>query len=647
MILKRTNFTKWTCSLLFLLSLSAVAQKSEVYKTFKKKYPDAPVVRLEDKTTYRISINKEGNLDIKQDLYEEDLYLDRSANLNSKRSLSYTSFFDLSSIEAASMTYEGNQYVENKVEDFTEKNDLDDSFYDDSKQVSFIYPKLGEGNKTKLSFSYTIKNPRFLGAFYFGDYYPIAKNQVTLIVDKNIEMEFKTFNMDDANVDFQQTKKGKNIIYTWTKNNIEQYKTDPGAPSFKTFVPHVIPVIKSYKVKRQTKTVLDGVNSLYNWYYSLVEGVNTQDVDPELKALTENLIKDKENDLEKVKAIYYWTQKNIKYIAFEYALGGFIPREANDVFKKKYGDCKDNSSILAEMLEIAGLEGNLTWIGTRKIPYTYEEVPTPAVDNHMILSYEYQGETYYLDATGRFTPIDYPTAFIQGKEALVSKGKDDYVIKKVPIMGADKTVLRDSSYVKIQGDELLGTSKANITGYLKGDLFYSLEQIKKEKDLIELFNARFRKGNNKFLISKISEENKYDYEKDYVVNYDFNIKDYAQQYGDELYVNPHFHKVASQFRIEKDRKRPVEYQYKRTFDFINVIEVPEGYTVDYIPENVSLSNDLMSVSMTYEQKENTIVCTSKAVLDYVLLDLDQQKEVNALIKKATKAYKEIIILKKQ
>ena len=58
------------------------------------------------------------------------------------------------------------------------------------------------------------------------------------------------------------------------------------------------------------------------------------------------MIDDKETELEKVKAIYYWAQKNVKYVAFEYALGGFVPRDANDIYSKKYGDCKDNSSIM-------------------------------------------------------------------------------------------------------------------------------------------------------------------------------------------------------------------------------------------------------------------------------------------------------------
>ena len=112
-------------------------------------------------------------------------------------------------------------------------------------------------------------------------------------------------------------------------------------------------------------------------------------------------------------------------------------------------------------------------------------------------------------------------------------------------------------------------------------------------------------------------------------------------------MNPHFRKAAVQFKLDEDRKRPIEYKFKRTFDFTNEIEIPEGFTVDYIPENVSLSNDHMKVELSYEQKDNSVVCVSKTTIDTILLDLEQQKEVNALIKKANKAYKEIIIFKKK
>ena len=325
--------------LCFACSVLAHGQKSEEYYSYKKKFPNESLIRLLEEVTYRISLEND-HIKITQNIKEEDLYLDQTASFNSKRSLTYSSFFDLQSIEAASLTYNGSKYKENLVKEFNQKNDLDDSFYDDTKKVSFIYPKLQEGGKTTISYSYNIKNPRFLNAFYFGDYHPIIQNKVTIIADKRIELDFKEFHTEGKNIIFEKKKKGKNMIYTWIKNNSDKYEIDPNTPNVRTFLPHIIPMIKSYEVKKEKKMVLNGISSLYDWYYSLVKDINTQEKDKDLEALVASLTVGKDNDLEKVKAIYYWTQQNIKYIAFEYALGGFIPREANDVFKKNMAIAK-------------------------------------------------------------------------------------------------------------------------------------------------------------------------------------------------------------------------------------------------------------------------------------------------------------------
>ena len=65
-------------------------------------------------------------------IFEEDLYLNNTAHLNSKRNLSYSTFFSLDNIEASTFNYNGKAYEETIVSNFNEKNNLEDSFYDDS-----------------------------------------------------------------------------------------------------------------------------------------------------------------------------------------------------------------------------------------------------------------------------------------------------------------------------------------------------------------------------------------------------------------------------------------------------------------------------------------------------------------------------------
>lgn len=631
--------------LIFLsfISFSLISQDLEKYK---KQYPNDDIVRLQQETIITIKLNN-GAFTIHKEVYEEDLYLNNSANYNSKRSISYSTFFNLDKIEASSFSKLDGKYVENKVVDFNEKNNLNDSFYDDSKEVGFIYPKLTKGSKTSLKLTYDIKNPRFLSAFYFGDFYPIINNKVTIIADKNIQFTFKSFQLNNGTkITFKKKKKGTNYVYTWTTKNTKKFEIESNAPNYKTILPHIIPIITSYQQNGKTKKLLDGVEGLYSWYYSLVENINKEETDPALITLVEELTKGKESDIEKVKAIYYWTQQNIKYIAFEYALGGFIPREANEVFQKKYGDCKDNSSILYKMLEIAGLQGNLTWIGTRKIPYTYEEVPTPAVDNHMILTYENKNNTYYLDATGRYIQIEYPSSFIQGKEALIANG-NNFKVKKIPVVPAHLNKVVDTTYIQISNRDIIGTSNSTFSGYIKNNLFYNLENTRKEADVKELYNKRFLKGSNKFLVKSFKEENKFSYDKDFSVSYNFSIQDYVQNIGSEIFINPHFNKIVSSVKTKEDRKYGIEFDYKRQFSYTNIIEIPDGYEVSYLPTSVSYSNDLISIDLSYSTDKNKIVCKQDVVFNFIKLNKEQQQKVNTFVEKTEKASKEIIILKKK
>lgn len=632
--------------IVFLFAVSTIfAQYSEEFHTYSKLYPENSRVRLLNETLITITL-EDDEIVILEKNKEEDLYLNESATYNSKNSVSSSFFFELKEINASSYVFENGKYVESKVEKFTEKDELNTSFYDDSKTLSFIYPNLKKGSKSVLEYAQNIKNPRFLSPFFFGDYFPIIKNKVTIIADKGIELSFKEFNTTGVDIKFSKEEKRKKTIYTWELENQDEFEYESGTPSYTTILPHIVPIINSYKVKKETKKVLGQVSDLYNWYYSLVENVNKEAPDPELVNIVNAITKDKKTNLEKVKAIYYWAQQNIKYIAFEYALGGFIPRESNEVFRKKYGDCKDNSSILFKMLEIAGVKGNLTWIGTRSIPYTYQEVPTPVVDNHMILSYEENGKTYYLDATGRYIKFGLPTSFIQGKEALVSYGKE-FKVKKVPVVAAKENAIIDSTTITLKDDVLIGNSITHITGYPKINYFNSLENINSESKLKTFYNARFIKGNNKFLIKKIEEINKYDYDKDFIINYDFEIKNYFKKLGDEIYINLNLNKDISDLKADKKREFAIEYDFKRYQSYVTKFKIPEGYLVDYIPENVSFSNDLITCNISYELKENVVYYHQNIELNFLILTKEQQLELNKLIKKVEKQYKEIIVLKKQ
>jgi hypothetical protein len=298
------------------------------------------------------------------------------------------------------------------------------------------------------------------------------------------------------------------------------------------------------------------------------------------------------------------------------------------------------------MLAIAGVKGNLTWIGTRSIPYTYKEVPTPVVDNHMILSYENNGKTYYLDATSRYIKFGMPTSFIQGKEALVGYGSD-FKIKKVPIIAAKDNAMIDVTNIKIENGSVIGSSKTIISGYPKIDVFNGLENENTQTKLLEFYNSMFEKGNNKFLINNFKETNKYHYDNDFIVDYDFEIKNYSKNLGNEIYINLNLNRDVSFYKTDKNRENAIEYDYKRYFNYTTKLEIPKGYTLDYLPESIKISNNLLTCNITYKTKGNEVIYTQEIELNFLILSLEQQKKVNKEIKNIERSYQEIVVLKKE
>ncbi|WP_240673180.1 transglutaminase-like domain-containing protein [Aequorivita ciconiae] len=628
---------------LVLVASSAKAQYSEIFEKYKDKYPEASVVLLNQESNLFINVTN-GIFDITQQNIQENLYLNEFATQRSQESISFSSFYELGAIEASSFNYDNNKYREEKVSTFTQKDELGEFFYDDIKSVNFIYSNLKKGSRSQLKYSQKIKNPRLLTPFYFGDFSPIAQNKFSITTDPSVNLKFKQFNTEGVKIDFTKQEKRGKIIYTWELKDVNAFDYESRSSTHRNVLPHIIPFIASYEVNGNTVPVLNETKDLYNWYYSMIKEVVHEPATPELVELTNSLIEGKENDLEKVKAIYYWTQLNIKYIAFEYALGGFIPRGANEVFEKKYGDCKDNSSILYKMLEIAGLKGHLTWIGTRKIPYSYEEVPTPVVDNHMILSY-FDGEAiYYLDATGRNIPITFPTSFIQGKEALIAIDDKNYRIAKVPIIPAEKNFIKDITKLKIEGQLLTGSARAEFAGYAKIDYLYAMEGLNTKSKRDNFYNDIFEKGNNKFIAQNISEINREEYDQNLIITYNFSIGDYFKQFGDEIFINLNLNKYISQHRTDPKRKREIEVDYKNSYVFETELQIPDGYEIEFLPKSQNFENNYIKATIDYEQLDGKILYKHSVICDYLILDLDQQKEVNKLINDVEKAYKEVVTL---
>jgi transglutaminase-like putative cysteine protease len=609
---------------------------------YKKQHPDFNELVLNDSQTYNFSIEN-NKLKVIQDNNYESVILTENGIQSNKESFSYSELVKLQSYDAYSVIFDNGKERKIKV---TQTNEIQSGqssvFYDNVKERQLIFPNLEAGAKKVYNYQTEFVDPFLLHKFLFGSHLPVKNSTLEIRTDKNINIGYKIFNDPSNSIQFSRTEKKGKWIYKWTLKDVKPIKFEGNSPGFLYLVPHINVYIKDYMVNNNKVEVLDDVKKLYAYYKGFTKNLN-QTEDPALKAISLQITKNLTHDDDKVKAIFYWVKDNIKYIAFENGYEGFIPREASLIHERKFGDCKDMASIITAMAKYANVKNVfISWIGTREIPYSYDELPTPAVDNHMVALYKKGEEYIFLDATDKETLYGIPTAFIQGKEALYGEG-DSYKIIPVPIVPAERNEILEQVKLKIEMDKLVGLGKIEFNGYNRSRILLRIGDAT-NKTRFEMIKSLVLKGNNKFNLKDYTEENIKDRDKPYQINYNFDLGNYIVKVDKEMYVNLFLDKPLEKVIIEKDRSAKFEFEHLNYINAQYELDIPLNYMVKYLPKNFSLDNDYIKADIVYEVKNNTIFLNLSLKQKKLMLDKPDFELWNKMIKDLKNNYAYTLIL---
>lgn len=527
----------------------------------------------------------------------------------------------------------------------TEDREVDEVFVHDMKFKYYNFTNLEEGSQTYSFYKKEFKKPQYLESYYFKDYLECKSSKVVLKVSKDVEIGYIIQgNTNNENIEFHKETEGNFTIYTWQMLNTEKEEKESDSPSFSYFSPHLIFYIKSYKNTSGTQDVLGNIENLYRFYAQTIKEINKEDQSP-VKEKTAELITGLTKDADKAKAIFDYVQTKINYVAFEDGMGGFIPRDAAAVLQKKYGDCKDMANLLNEMLHYAGIESSIAWIGTRHNNYTYENVPSPIVDNHMITVAKIDNKDLFLDATGHYSLFPNATPFIQGKEALIKIDDEKYKIIKVPVVSSDQNKTNGKFKIKFESDLLIGQTNLDLNGYLKTQ-FISVYNTSTDKS--EMLRDYFAYFIQNIKTSNVDIKNDDLSQKPLEIQYQFELNKWIKKTDNQLLFKPILFFPYSNARINVEkRKTPLENNFKKSYDFEYDFTIPEGYSVDYLPENFTFTNDFFTAAITYKKVNNTIIINQKMAMNALLVEKTNFEAWNTAIKNITKQYNQNIILVKK
>jgi hypothetical protein len=516
----------------------------------------------------------------------------------------------------------------------------DGIFYSDAHVCYFQLPLLKKGSASEVNFKKTILDPHYFTSVYFMDEHPIDQQEIKLIVPSWMKLEIKEFNFKKYNIQKSVNTSGDETIYTYSMKDLPAASSENAAPGPSYIIPHILVLCKSAEPKDEKYVYFNTVKDQYAWYQKLVKQIGNDE--KIIKEKTEEITKGISTDEQKVKTIFQWVQDNIRYIAFENGIAGFKPEKAQEVLRKKYGDCKGMANLLTVMLRSINLDARRCWIGTKHIAYDYS-TPSLSVDNHMICAWMNKGKPVYLDATEKYIGFGEIAERIQNRQTLIENG-NQYLLERVPTATYQQNTATETRKFSIEGNSLKGHIKQVWKGENKEWLLSSLNDIKQDKQENAL-KQYLAKGLQNFEISNLKINNINNYNADLEVEYDVFWKDVLTVFDKETYLDIDNRRNYENSKIDTaKRKLPYWFNFKNNLVFETEIQLPAGKTVNTLPGNLSIKQAGYSFNASYTNVSGKIIYKREIILNDTELKPENFSQWNKDINQLSDFYNQQIVL---
>ena len=372
-----------------------------------------------------------------------------------------------------------------------------------------------------------------------------------------------------------------------------------------------------------------GPAALQSWeeaghsYHALFD--NGEKPETEIASQVEALANGQSDALSKIDALYTYVSRQIRYVAIEIGVGGYQPHLPADVYKNKYGDCKDKATLLISMLNKIGLRGYPALVGTRGDVEADPKAPTLATFDHMIVAlpvpanlraavekfpaYDSGNQILWMDPTSETDPLGQLPEMDQGVFALIAY-PDRGDLQRIPEAPPEQNGSEYSVNVQLQSD---GTGAAEVESKYFGASNASRHAFYRGRSQSEIRNAfeeRVTRYVNQASFRRASITGTEDNRQQIAEKFSFCGNFAAASSGDSWFFQPlMLSGIAVPEVSPRPRQLPLDvgppYHVRCNYR----LEFPAGMRIERLPEKTSVKSEFGEVSIEYSMSGNVLVAT--------------------------------------
>jgi hypothetical protein len=465
--------------------------------------------------------------------------------------------------------------------------------------------------------------------WYFQGAHPTRESHYTLQLPAG--WEYKTSWLNHAEV--APTPSGSNQ-WQWAVNGVPAIKDEVDMPPHRgvqgqmivSFVPAGGAVGKTFVSWRDMGL----------WYTELTRG--RREASPEMRQKVAALTASATTPLAKMRALAGFVQRDIRYVAIELGIGGYQPHPAVDVFRHRYGDCKDKATLMASMLKEIGIESYYVVINSERGAVTVEmpahmggfdhailaiQLPAGVDDSSLaaVMEHPKLGKLLFFDPTSELTPFGRLSGPLQANYGLLVTPEGGELVELPRLATSFNGIMRTAKLTLTPGGTLSGDVREVRVGDSASAQRYALKSVTKDADRIKPVETVLGRSLSSYRLTKVSFANLEQTELPFEFDYSLVADNYAKPAGNLLLVRPRVIGVKSSDLLEtkEPRQYPVVFDGPSKDMDVFDITMPAGYEVDDLPQPVSadfgfasyhskaeVSGNVLRYSRTFEVKEPSV-----------------------------------------
>lgn len=382
---------------------------------------------------------------------------------------------------------------------------------------------------------------------------------------------------------------------------------------------------------------------------------------PEITAKVNALIAGAPDFYTKLSRITESIQNDIRYFIVMRGIGGLQANHAADIFRNRYGDCKDKTTLLISMLQVAGIHAVYMPVDDRR---GVMDPNNPSIfGNHMITAIEIPADVkddrlqavvtakngkrwLIFDPTNERTQVGILPYYEQGGYGVLCAAADSQIMA-LPVLGPDASgAVHTGAFALTADGTLTGSVDVVRTGTEGARQRNSLKNTddKERKASLERSLGSEIPG---VVLNSVEYVQPPALSKPMEMHYKLTASQYAHQAGPLLLVRPRVVGSLTRPFDDKPRKVPIDLdatgRWKDSFD----ITLPAGYVVDETPDPVDVDMDFASYHSSVTAKGNTLHYEREYVVKQVEIPASRAADFRKLEGSILMDEKGTAVLKKQ